>query len=104
MGLVSMISDNPPAMGWIYVDKNTMELRYGNKSASINHIVGPWDMTDDDKGVTLEGQEAFVAVEEQDNEFAVYYDRKMDGQSLPKGKRILQISIERQPKPKPRPS
>lgn len=95
LGLVSMVSDDPPAMNWIYVDKNTMEVKYGNRTASIEHIVGPWDWTEDELGVTLEGEERFVAVEEKENVWAVYYDRNDDGKSLPAKRRVLDVSLER---------
>ncbi|KAI9840165.1 MAG: hypothetical protein M1837_001878 [Sclerophora amabilis] len=98
MGLVSMISHDPPAMGWLYVDKVTFELKYGNRTSSIEHIVGPWDFTEDELGVTLAGEELFVAVEEKDNQWALYYDRNDDGTGLPKKKRVLEVSLERKPK------
>lgn len=97
MGLVSMSSKAPPAMGWVYVDRDTRELRYGNRSTSMPHIVGEWDWTEDEVGVLLQGVEAFVAVEEQEGVWAVYWDRKGDGKGLPKGKRVLEISVERRP-------
>lgn len=88
-------------MGWIYVDKDTLEAKYGNKSASIDHVKGPWDWTEDQAGMVLEGKEAFVAVEEQPGIWAVYFDRDENGKSLPKGKTVLPISIDRKPiKPK----
>ena len=94
-GLVSLTSANPPAMGWLYADKTTLELKYGNRSASVDNIFGPWDWTPDEEGVTLEGKEAFVAVEEGEGVWAVYFDRGEDGAGLPPGKRILPISVER---------
>lgn len=92
-----MTSDDPPAMGWIYVDKDTLEVKYGNRSASIKHIVGPWDWTEDEEGLILEKQEAFVAVQEQPGVWAIYYDRYLDGEGLP-DKPTLAISLERHPK------
>ncbi|KAI9780717.1 MAG: hypothetical protein M1816_002766 [Peltula sp. TS41687] len=100
LGLVSIVSDEPPMMNWIYVDKNTLEVKYGNRTASREHIVGPWDWTDDEVGLTLEGEERFVAVEERENVWAVYYDRGDDYENLPKKKRILDISLERRLLPK----
>ncbi|KAI9724688.1 MAG: hypothetical protein M1828_003557 [Chrysothrix sp. TS-e1954] len=100
-GMVTMISDDPPAMNWLYVDRNTLELRYGNRTTSLDHIVGPWDWTKDEEGILLEDQEAFVAVEEEEGIWAMYYDRKGHCQGLPQDKRILEISLERRPRPKP---
>lgn len=70
-------------MGWIYAAKDTHELKYGNRSRSIEHVVGPWDWAGDaDEIVTLEdkAREAFVAVDEGDGEWGVYFDR--DGDEL----------------------
>ena len=40
-GLVSQVRDDPPLLNWIYIDRTTMELKYGNRTASIDHYVGP---------------------------------------------------------------
>ena len=95
LGLVSMVSDDPPMMNWIYVDKATLEVKYGNRTASLPHIVGEWDWTDDELGLTLEGHERFVAIEEARNVWAVYFDRTGELSGLPKDKRTLDISLER---------
>lgn len=95
-GMVTMTSMTPPAMGWLYVDKDTLEAKYGNKTASIEHIKGPWDWTEDESGVLLEDKEAFVAVQEKPGEWALYFDRREDRSALPKGKLALPISLDRE--------
>lgn len=109
LGLVSQVQDDPPLLNWIYVDKATMEVRYGNRSESREHRVGPWDWTEDDaedevapaeanKGVTFEGWEGFTAVEEpQSREWQVYFDKNDDGLKgyVGRERRKLQISLER---------
>lgn len=61
------------------MDKNTHQLKYGNRSQSIEHVVGPWDWTGDEKTVVLEDKSAFVAVEEEDGSgWGVYFDRNGD--------------------------
>ncbi len=45
LGLVSTISLDPPVLNWIYVDKDTLELKYGNRTQSREHLVGPWGWT-----------------------------------------------------------
>lgn len=83
-------------LNWIYVDKNTFELKYGNRTASREHHVGPWDWTEDEAGVTIEDWEGFVAVEESPGEWAVYYDRKNNRlKTVGPHKRVMQISLER---------
>jgi hypothetical protein len=101
-GLVSTISNDPPMLNWIYCNKDTLELKYGNRTNSIQHVVGPWDWTEDEVGVMLEGWEGFVAVEEDEKEdglkWAVYYDKYDDdlgnGRKV-NGKKRLQFSLER---------
>ncbi|KAF2453507.1 hypothetical protein BDY21DRAFT_367034 [Lineolata rhizophorae] len=97
-GLVSTISNDPPMLNWIYCDKDTHELKYGNRTQSREHIIGEWDWTKDEVGLTLEGWEGFVAVEEEPGQWALYYDRNNDnlrGLARPRGKRKLQCSLER---------
>ena len=97
-GIVSHVRDDPPLLNWLYVDKETMELRYGNKSVSIDHHVGDWDWTEDDRsGLIFEGEECFTAIETEDGSWQVYCDMKEDGLQgyVEKGVRKLQISLER---------
>ncbi|OCL02029.1 hypothetical protein AOQ84DRAFT_305507 [Glonium stellatum] len=100
-GLVSTISDDPPMLNWIYVDKTTLELKYGNRSASIQHIVGEWDWTEDEAGLTLEGWEGFVTVEEEEQDglrWALYFDRdddKLGQRKKVQGREVLECSLER---------
>ncbi|KAF2104570.1 hypothetical protein NA57DRAFT_51390 [Rhizodiscina lignyota] len=96
-GLVSTISVDPPMLNWIYADRDTLELKYGNRTQSIEHTVGPWDWTEDESGVTLEDWEGFVAVEEDDG-WAIYYDindDRLDNGNKVGGKKVLQCSLER---------
>lgn len=79
LGLVTTISSDPPMLNWIYADKDTHELKYGNRSQSVEHVVGPWDWRDEETVVTLEKTTGFVAVEEEDGAWAVYFDRDGDG-------------------------
>ena len=46
-GLVSTIAKDPPMLNWLYVDKDTSEVRYGNRTTSMDHVVGDWDWTDE---------------------------------------------------------
>ncbi|KAK7179067.1 hypothetical protein DPSP01_003428 [Paraphaeosphaeria sporulosa] len=79
-GLVSTISDDPPQLNWIYVDRDTHEVKYGNREVSESHVIGPWDVTKGpDKRVTLEGWEGFMAVKYGPGEWALYFDRDDDG-------------------------
>ncbi|KAJ5578709.1 uncharacterized protein N7459_007673 [Penicillium hispanicum] len=80
LGLPTYVSANPPLLNWIYADKDTHELKYGNRSQSVAHVVGPWDWTEDERVIMLEESDAFVAVEEEEGQWALYFDR--DGDEL----------------------
>lgn len=100
-GLVSTISRDPPELNWIYANSRTGELRYGNKTASVNHIPGPWDWTDDQAAVTLEGWEGFVVLEEEPGVWALYYDLNEDRlRDIRRGSRVLEVTLERRRLPK----
>ncbi|KAF1982707.1 hypothetical protein K402DRAFT_466501 [Aulographum hederae CBS 113979] len=78
-GLVSTISNSPPLLNWIYVDRQTHEVKYGLRGVADPHVVGPWDCTKVEKRLTLEGWEGFVAVRYAPGEWALYFDRDDDG-------------------------
>ena len=95
-GMVSMVYEDPPTLNWIYVDKDTRELCYGNRSKSKDHIVGSWSWEAGDEGgaggVTLEGEEGAVAVQTGEG-WQVFWE-DANGQIGIKAKK-LQISLER---------
>jgi len=96
LGLVSTISVDPPELNWIYVDTTTLELKYGNKTRSLPHIVAPWDWTDDRESLTLEEWEGFVALEESRGTWVLCYDREDNHLSSVRGnRRVLECSLER---------
>ncbi|KAF4469333.1 hypothetical protein FALBO_3775 [Fusarium albosuccineum] len=74
LGLVSMVSDDPPALNWIYVDKDTHAVTYGGRKDTVGHVIGPWGWSDDDRFLTLEDDhDSFVAVRD-DKGWAVFWD------------------------------
>jgi hypothetical protein len=95
-GLVSTISKHPPTLNWIYVDRKTMEVKYGSREQAQGHILGPFGWTEDEVGLTVEHWEGFVAVEERKDVWAIYYDRDDDGlRDTVTRTRVLQCSLER---------
>ncbi|KAI0602089.1 hypothetical protein F4775DRAFT_581851 [Biscogniauxia sp. FL1348] len=108
-GLVSTICDEPPMLNWIYVDKNTYEVKYGVRADAQEHLTGPFDCTKQDRRMTLEGWEGFAAVEEYPGTWALYFDRDDDGllTKVPMGTRVLEVELtrrekkERKPEPDP---
>ncbi|KPI42924.1 uncharacterized protein AB675_2069 [Cyphellophora attinorum] len=80
LGLVSQTRAEPPLLNWIYVDKETAELKYGNKTQSIEHMVGPWDWTKDESRITFTKKQLFIAVEDPRSKvWQLYYDIDDDG-------------------------
>jgi hypothetical protein len=102
-GLVSTISVDPPMLNWIYCHSQTCELRYGNRTTSIEHVVGPWNWTEGEEAITLDGWEGLVVVDEGERDdglrWAVYYDRWDDdfggnGKKIG-GRKRFECSLER---------
>ncbi|KAJ6489039.1 hypothetical protein C8R45DRAFT_901948 [Mycena sanguinolenta] len=97
LGLVSTISKDPPELNWIYVDRKTLDVKYGNKTASQNHIPGPWDWTDDQEGLMLDGWEGFVVLEESPGVWVLHYDRDEDHLRQARGTKgaVVEVSLNR---------
>lgn len=118
-GLVSTISVDPPMLNWIYIDKDTLEVKYASRSGSIEHHVGSFDWTNEtnDKQanqrdrsamrrehervesvggdcVTFDDWEGFVAMEEQPGKWALYFDLNDDGlKEHKKGHKTVEVSL-----------
>lgn len=84
-------------LNWIYVDRDTNEVKYGTKSESTGHILGPWNCTPVDKRVTFDEWEGFVAVEEEKGIWALYFDTLDDGleDKVPLSKPLLEVELVR---------
>ncbi|KAI4116928.1 MAG: hypothetical protein LQ338_007635 [Usnochroma carphineum] len=114
LGLVSFVPTTPPMLNWIYVSLPWRELRYGNRTASIAHTVGPWAWDTGDDGVatshagdnggglTLEGKEGCVAFETGEGWQLFWEDAegkipgpKAGGGEKRRRRTKLQVSIER---------
>ncbi|KAF2765695.1 hypothetical protein EJ03DRAFT_256799, partial [Teratosphaeria nubilosa] len=96
-GLVSTVTVDPPLLNWIYIDKDTYEFRYANRSGSLPHHVGSFDWTSDQDGssITFDDFEGFVAVEEYGG-WAIYFDMDDDGlKAKKKGKKVVEVSLVR---------
>lgn len=110
-GLVSTIRDDPPMLNWVYCDRTTYELRYSNRTGSITHHIGDWDWTEpDEKNLTFEGWEGFVAIDEWDGadednttpwgreglRWALYFDRDDNGLKGRRKKRdMFEVALTR---------
>lgn len=78
MGLVSTISDDPPMLNWLFVDKDTHAVVYGGRKETLSHVVGPWGWSDDEAYLSLQGDHCtFVAKQVAGDGvegWAVYWD------------------------------
>ncbi|KAL2211663.1 hypothetical protein CC79DRAFT_1267393 [Sarocladium strictum] len=63
-GLVSSITNEAPIMNWIYVDRETYQIKFGNRMSSEGNFTGPWDCTRQDRRLVFGGWEGFCAVYE----------------------------------------
>ena len=100
-GLVSTITEVAPILNWIYVDNDTYRVKYGVRIDAQPNITGPFDCTRQDRRLTLEQWEGFVAVKEVEGEdagmWALYYDRDDDGLrgKLGRGRIVLEVELVR---------
>lgn len=98
LGLVSQVQADPPLLNWVYIDGNTMELRYGNKSKSIAHHVGPWDWAEDEEGITFDDYEEFTAVEDPASKrWQLFADMSEEAIEIyvPKGRKTMTVYLKR---------
>lgn len=100
-GLVTTINEDN-FLNWIFLDRDTHEIKHGVREVSDAHVAGPWDVTNVDRRLTLEGWEGFIAVEEEEDSglWALYFDRADDGlkskdQPGTQDKRMLEVELWR---------
>ncbi|KAI0429751.1 hypothetical protein F5Y09DRAFT_250760 [Xylaria sp. FL1042] len=105
-GLVSTICDEPPIMNWIYVDRWSYELKFGNRTWADDNFPIPWDCSRQDRRLTFGGWEGFLAVKEGDF-WGLYFDIDGDGlkSKIAEGTPVLEVELirveMRLPKPPP---
>ena len=97
---MSTIRHDPPLLNWIYVDKDTHEVKYGTRAETEGHFLGPWDCTPIDKRLIFQEWEGFVVVKEQsdgDSQWALYFDVDDDGlfNSIDRNSAFLEVELIR---------
>ncbi|KDN61092.1 hypothetical protein CSUB01_07045 [Colletotrichum sublineola] len=96
-GLVSTISDDPPMLNWIYVDADTRAMRHGGRKDTVDHVIGPWGWTEDEKYLSLRGSGlGFVAVLEDNGKWAIYWDPDGRLRESYEEEDCVEISLKRQ--------
>lgn len=66
-------------MNWIYIDRDTYEMRFGTRPYAEHNPHGPFDCTRQDRRLNFGGWEGWLAVQEGDF-WALYFD--LDGDRL----------------------
>lgn len=89
-----------PKLNWVYADRDTHQIKYGPRAEARGHIVGSWDWTEDQEGMTLDDEECLVAVEEEKGGYgwAMYWDPdddRLKGLDVGRERRVLRCSLER---------
>ena len=99
-GLVTTITDVAPIMNWVYVDKETYEVKYGVRLDAQPNLTGPFDCTRQDRRLTFDGWEGWCAVEETAGLWALYFDKDDNGLAgkVAEGTRVLEIELSRKEK------
>jgi hypothetical protein len=100
-GMVTWINEERH-LNWVFVDRDSHEVKYGTRAEAESHLVGPWDCTKVDKRLTFQSWEGFIAVQEEDGNdvWALYFDCQDDGltaagQVGTQGKRMLEVEVWR---------
>jgi hypothetical protein len=84
-------------MNWIYVDRDTYEVKFGTRGYAEANYTGPFDCTRQDRRLTFGGWEGFLAVREGIF-WALYFDveqNKLKSKKIPEGTPILEIQLRR---------
>ncbi|TVY59336.1 hypothetical protein LCER1_G000745 [Lachnellula cervina] len=92
-GLISTISDDPPMMNWIYVDRDTYELKFGARPYAEHNFKGPWDCTRQERRLTFGGWEGFCVVLEESGFWGVHFDIDQNALSEKAAGRVV-IEVE----------
>lgn len=84
-------------LNWIYINRDTYEVKYGIRLDAQPNFHAPYDCTRLDRRLTFDGWEGFCAVEDGSGNWSLYFDRDDDGLNgkLPEGTRVLEIELSR---------
>ena len=99
-GLVTTITDAAPIMNWVYIDRETHEVKYGVRLDAQPNLTGPFDCTRQDRRLTFDGWEGFCAVEQAPGLWGLYFDVDDDGLrgKVVPGTRVLEVELSRKEK------
>lgn len=80
-------------MNWIYVDRDTYELKFGARPYAEHNFKGPWDCTRQERRLTFGGWEGFCVVLEESGFWGVHFDIDQNALSEKAAGRVV-IEVE----------
>jgi len=95
-GYVSTVNEDNQ-LNWVYVDKDTYEVKHGLRVDAEPHHVGPWNVSPIDRRLTFDGWEGFIVVEVEENRWQLYFDVDDNGLEgkVPLTQRIMEVELTR---------
>ena len=86
-------------LNWIYIDSSTYEVKYGVRAEADKHITGPMGimtLPDGEMRLICMGWEGFSAVEEEEDNWALYFDKENNNlREKVRGKSITEVELIR---------
>lgn len=97
-GLVTTINQEN-YLNWVYIGSSTYRVKHGIRVEAQAQLTGPMDLIfskSGDKRLSFEGWEGFVAVEEEADQWALYFDKDDDGlRDKAKGRPVVELELIR---------
>jgi hypothetical protein len=97
-GLVTTINDEN-FLNWVYIESSTHCVKHGVRSEVQSQLTGPMELTfskNGEKRLAFEGWEGFVVIEEEQGQWALYFDRDDNGlRDRAKGKPVVEVELIR---------
>lgn len=101
-GLVTTI-DDMNMLNWVYLDSESYRVTYGTRAVAEKHLTGPMGLTvmaDGQSKVTMDNWDGYMAVEDENGEWSLYFDKDSNGLTEKidesKVKRVAQIELHRE--------
>ncbi|OAP65122.1 hypothetical protein AYL99_01094 [Fonsecaea erecta] len=100
-GIVSTINAEN-MLNWIFINKDTYRLQYGIRAEAQPQWTGPMTLVSgqalNEWRIAFDGWEGFVAVQEDEERWAIYFDKSDNGLAGKiEGKAVVEIELVRAP-------
>jgi hypothetical protein len=83
-------------LNWIYIDRDSYELKYGVRAQAQPNLTVPFDCTKHERRLTFDGWEGFYAIEEATGAWGLYFDRDRDGlKQKAQGRTTIEVQLSR---------